>query len=180
MGNKQDLELSLGETISKEEIDQWIQTNHILDFIKTSAKDGINVDEAFKKLAILALKGLKDKPRPGQYKPESTILIKVVFIGAGGVGKTSLIHRYIGGIFAQDYKLTIGVDFLTKQIDIDENELVDTEIIEKLQSFKAFEEARQGRATIEDQIEDMTKGFPIEDKPSEELSESDEFEEQEE
>jgi small GTP-binding protein len=142
IGNKQDLEQSIGETISKDEIDQWMLSNHVSDFIKTSAKNGDNVDEAFRKLASLALKSLKDKPKPGQYKPESTILAKVVFIGAGGVGKTSLIHRYVGGVFAQDYKLTIGVDFLTKQIDIDES-TIGEDITQKMEVFKAYDEARQ-------------------------------------
>ncbi|KAF6255346.1 small rab-related GTPase [Scenedesmus sp. NREL 46B-D3] len=42
--------------------------------------------------------------------------IKVVVVGNGGVGKTSMIKRFCKGIFTDDYKKTIGVDFLEKQL----------------------------------------------------------------
>lgn len=45
------------------------------------------------------------------------ISIKLVIIGNGGVGKSSLIQRYCKGIFTKDYKKTIGVDFLEKVIE---------------------------------------------------------------
>lgn len=45
--------------------------------------------------------------------------IKVVIVGNGGVGKSSMIQRYCKGIFTKDYKKTIGVDFLERQIEID-------------------------------------------------------------
>lgn len=40
--------------------------------------------------------------------------IKVLVIGNGGVGKTSMIRRFCKGIFTDEYKKTIGVDFLEK------------------------------------------------------------------
>lgn len=42
-----------------------------------------------------------------------------VIVGNGGVGKSSMIQRYCKGIFTKDYKKTIGVDFLERQIEID-------------------------------------------------------------
>ncbi|XP_074640974.1 ras-related protein Rab-23-like [Tubulanus polymorphus] len=45
--------------------------------------------------------------------------IKVVIVGNGAVGKSSMIQRYCKGIFTKDYKKTIGVDFLERQIDMD-------------------------------------------------------------
>ncbi|MEW5317632.1 MAG: hypothetical protein WDW38_008914 [Sanguina aurantia] len=45
--------------------------------------------------------------------------IKVVVIGNGGVGKTSMIKRFGKGVFTDDYKKTIGVDFLEKSQYID-------------------------------------------------------------
>lgn len=39
---------------------------------------------------------------------------KVVIVGNGGVGKTSMIRQYCKGCFPEDYKKTIGVDFLEK------------------------------------------------------------------
>ena len=41
---------------------------------------------------------------------------KVVIVGNGAVGKSSLIQRYCKGIFTKDYKKTIGVDFMERQI----------------------------------------------------------------
>eukprot|EP00128_Syssomonas_multiformis_P011745 Colp12_sorted_trinity150504_noHs@9854 len=43
--------------------------------------------------------------------------IKVVIVGNGRVGKSSMIQRYCKGIFTKDYKKTIGVDFLEKEIN---------------------------------------------------------------
>ena len=45
------------------------------------------------------------------------IAIKVVIVGNGAVGKSSMIQRYCKGIFTKDYKKTIGVDFLEKEFE---------------------------------------------------------------
>ncbi|GMH38179.1 hypothetical protein BSKO_06063 [Bryopsis sp. KO-2023] len=42
--------------------------------------------------------------------------IKVLVVGNGGVGKTSLIRRFCKGIFTDEYKKTIGVDFLERTL----------------------------------------------------------------
>jgi len=44
------------------------------------------------------------------------IAIKVVIVGNGAVGKSSMIQKYCKGIFTAEYKKTIGVDFLEKRI----------------------------------------------------------------
>ncbi|XP_064607013.1 ras-related protein Rab-23-like [Liolophura sinensis] len=44
--------------------------------------------------------------------------IKVVVVGNGAVGKSSMIQRYCKGIFTSEYKKTIGVDFLERQIEV--------------------------------------------------------------
>lgn len=44
-------------------------------------------------------------------------VFKVIIIGAGAVGKTSLLHRFIENNFNFRYKLTIGADFLSKVIE---------------------------------------------------------------
>lgn len=44
------------------------------------------------------------------------VAIKVVVVGNGAVGKSSLIQRYCRGYFTKDYKKTIGVDFLERQL----------------------------------------------------------------
>ncbi|MFX1329427.1 MAG: GTP-binding protein [Promethearchaeota archaeon] len=42
---------------------------------------------------------------------------KVILIGPGAVGKTSLISRFVHNEFTLKYALTIGVDFLTKTLE---------------------------------------------------------------
>lgn len=43
---------------------------------------------------------------------------KVLMLGDASVGKTSLTIRYISGSFMEDLKLTIGVDFYSKNMQI--------------------------------------------------------------
>lgn len=45
--------------------------------------------------------------------------IKVVLIGDGGSGKTSLRHRFLSGTFFPSYRATIGADFITRSVPVD-------------------------------------------------------------
>jgi small GTP-binding protein len=45
-----------------------------------------------------------------------TFILKVVVGGAGGVGKTTLLHRYLHGLFKEDTTMTIGVSFTAKEV----------------------------------------------------------------
>ena len=45
-------------------------------------------------------------------------LFKVCIFGDGGVGKTSLVNRFLTGLFKSGTIMTIGVDFLIKDIEI--------------------------------------------------------------
>jgi small GTP-binding protein len=45
------------------------------------------------------------------------LTLKVIIIGPSAVGKTSLLNRFVHNQFALKYKLTIGVDFLTKTVE---------------------------------------------------------------
>ena len=47
-------------------------------------------------------------------------LAKVCLFGDGGVGKTTLINRYLTGVFKTDSTITIGVDFHVKKVDVNE------------------------------------------------------------
>ena len=53
----------------------------------------------------------------------SKIIAKVVFGGDGGVGKTTLIQRYLTGEFIDTTKLTIGVGFHIHQMSYQEREI---------------------------------------------------------
>lgn len=48
-----------------------------------------------------------------------SILLKVITAGEGGVGKTTLLYRYIEGRFLADTRMTIGVEFFLKELNID-------------------------------------------------------------
>lgn len=50
------------------------------------------------------------------FEEDLEVPIKVVVVGNGAVGKSSLIQRYCKGIFTTEYKKTIGVDFLEREI----------------------------------------------------------------
>lgn len=43
--------------------------------------------------------------------------LQVVIVGNGAVGKSSMIQRFCKGTYTRDYKKTIGVDFLERQIE---------------------------------------------------------------
>ena len=47
-------------------------------------------------------------------------LFKICIFGDGGVGKTTLLNRYVLGLFKDDSKMTIGVDFRMKQLKVNE------------------------------------------------------------
>lgn len=46
----------------------------------------------------------------------SLYVFKVIIIGPGAVGKTSLLYRFVESKFSFRYKMTIGADFLSKII----------------------------------------------------------------
>lgn len=50
-------------------------------------------------------------------------VFKTVLIGEGGVGKTSLAVRYTEDRFDQQMKMTIGVNFATKKVQIADREI---------------------------------------------------------
>ncbi|MCK5263966.1 MAG: GTP-binding protein, partial [Candidatus Thorarchaeota archaeon] len=53
-------------------------------------------------------------PRPGTATDSYQYLFKLMVIGEGAVGKTTLVNRYVTGTFEKDYKTTIGSQFAVK------------------------------------------------------------------
>ena len=47
---------------------------------------------------------------------ERRILAKILLLGDGAVGKTSLILNFVHGMFRESYKATIGIDIYRKEI----------------------------------------------------------------
>ena len=50
--------------------------------------------------------------------------IQVIILGDSGVGKTSLMNQYVNKKFSNQYKATIGADFLTKEVRESEQRLI--------------------------------------------------------
>ncbi len=46
---------------------------------------------------------------------------KLIIAGDGGVGKTTLVDRYVNGTFREDTRITLGVQFMVKRLNIDGN-----------------------------------------------------------
>eukprot|EP00826_Nyctotherus_ovalis_P026887 TRINITY_DN2096_c0_g1_i2.p1 TRINITY_DN2096_c0_g1~~TRINITY_DN2096_c0_g1_i2.p1 ORF type:complete len:205 (+),score=67.32 TRINITY_DN2096_c0_g1_i2:200-814(+) len=49
--------------------------------------------------------------------------LKIMILGNAGVGKTAILERYVNEAFTGNYKVTIGADFLTKDIELDNNKV---------------------------------------------------------
>ncbi|XP_049597971.1 ras-related protein Rab-38 [Syngnathus scovelli] len=69
------------------------------------------------------------------------LLYKVLVIGDLGVGKTSIIKRYVHHIFSQHYRATIGVDFALKVLQWDRDTVV------RLQLWDIAGQERYGNMT---------------------------------
>lgn len=50
--------------------------------------------------------------------------VKIVVLGDSAVGKTSLIQRFTSGGFSGQYKSTIRVDFLHREVDLEAKKTV--------------------------------------------------------
>jgi small GTP-binding protein len=46
---------------------------------------------------------------------------KIILLGPGAVGKTSLLHRFVMNQFSSSYRMTMGVDFLKKELNVQNN-----------------------------------------------------------
>eukprot|EP00298_Acanthocystis_sp_HF-20_P028317 c7010_g1_i1.p1 GENE.c7010_g1_i1~~c7010_g1_i1.p1 ORF type:complete len:212 (+),score=66.07 c7010_g1_i1:28-636(+) len=70
---------------------------------------------------------------------QKKVLLKVIILGDSGVGKTSLMNQYVNKKFSNQYKATIGADFLTKEVVIEDRlvtmQIWDTAGQERFQSL---------------------------------------------
>ncbi|TFG21237.1 MAG: GTP-binding protein [Promethearchaeota archaeon] len=51
-------------------------------------------------------------------------VLKILTAGDGGVGKTTLLHRYVEGKFIADTQMTLGVEFMVKELLINGNDIM--------------------------------------------------------
>ncbi|MHA2366531.1 MAG: Rab family GTPase [Candidatus Hodarchaeales archaeon] len=75
-----------------------------------------------------------------------TMVVKLLILGDGAVGKTAIRQRYLGQGFRENYTQTIGADFAPKYIEMPKSELnpygmVKTQIWD-LVGQPSFEEVR--------------------------------------
>ncbi|MGQ4875618.1 MAG: GTP-binding protein [Promethearchaeia archaeon] len=121
IGNKSDLKETIGETIERKKIIEKVNKFNLLEYIETSALENINVDYLFNRLSICALMELK--PHLGEIVNENHFRLKVLLAGAAAVGKSSLIKTFTSKNFENDYKLTVGLDFMIKDFEIPDEDL---------------------------------------------------------
>lgn len=57
------------------------------------------------------------------------MLFKIIILGDSGVGKTSLMNQYVKKKFSNQYRATIGADFLTKFIQFNDGMNVSLQVI---------------------------------------------------
>ncbi|KAK8895042.1 hypothetical protein M9Y10_023484 [Tritrichomonas musculus] len=57
---------------------------------------------------------------PAPSKPSTQPVCKIAFLGGAGVGKTSLINRFMYDQFTRNYETTVGVDYFTKSMNVDD------------------------------------------------------------
>ncbi|KAF3441933.1 hypothetical protein FNV43_RR15848 [Rhamnella rubrinervis] len=73
------------------------------------------------------------------FEHEVRMLLKVIILGDSGVGKTSLMNQYVNRKFSNQYKATIGADFLTKEVQFEDRlftlQIWDTAGQERFQSL---------------------------------------------
>jgi len=66
-------------------------------------------------------------------------LYKVIIVGDSGVGKTSLLNQYVNQRYTQQYRATVGADFLAKEVMVDDRlitlQIWDTAGQERFQSL---------------------------------------------
>lgn len=65
---------------------------------------------------------------------------KIVLLGHFGVGKTSLLRRYVDSQFSEDYLVTVGVHVKKKVVQIDDDEI--TLVIWDIEGNTSLEKAR--------------------------------------
>jgi len=51
-------------------------------------------------------------------------VLKTIIAGDGGVGKTTMLHRYVKGRFIENMQMTIGVEFFLKELKVEREKVM--------------------------------------------------------
>jgi len=121
VGNKDDLKKDIGEMIPREKIIQMVNQYSLFEYIETSALENINVEKLFHRLSLTALIDLQ--PRLGEIIDSNHFRFKVLLLGAAAVGKSALITVFTKKKFEENYKLTVGLDFMVQYLEIEEEDV---------------------------------------------------------
>lgn len=60
---------------------------------------------------------------PGEFTMLTKPIYKITLLGDFAVGKTSLRHRFMGDFFDTSYMMTIGADFASKMINVEDRQI---------------------------------------------------------
>lgn len=137
VGNKSDLIKDIGETIPREKVIQMINQYNLFEYIETSVLENNNVENLFYRLALTSL--LDFKPRLGEMVDSNHFRFKILLVGGAAVGKSSLINSFVKKGFKESYKLTIGLDFLIQDLEMEEEDIpkeTDNIIKNSIKSYK--------------------------------------------
>ncbi len=121
VGNKDDLKKDIGEMIPREKIIQMVNQYSLFEYIETSAFENLNVEKLFHRLSLTALIDLQ--PRLGEIIDSNHFRFKVLLLGAAAVGKSALITVFTKKKFEENYKLTVGLDFMIQNLEIEEEDV---------------------------------------------------------
>ena len=70
-------------------------------------------------------------------------IFKLAILGDAGVGKTSLVNRYCENFFKEDYRATMGVNLIKKDMDLEKINSVVHLILWDIAGQDAYEKTRQ-------------------------------------
>ena len=121
VGNKDDLKKDIGEMIPREKIIQMVNQYSLFEYIETSALENLNVEKLFHRLSLTALIDLQ--PRLGEIIDSNHFRFKILLLGAAAVGKSALITVFTKKRFEENYKLTVGLDFMVQYLEIEEEDV---------------------------------------------------------
>jgi len=74
---------------------------------------------------------------------KKSFIFKLAILGDAGVGKTSLVNRYCENIFKEDYRATMGVHLIKKDIELEKINSVVHLILWDIAGQQAYEKTRQ-------------------------------------